>query len=127
MVRRVVVSLLLALAAHASPPVTAENLKLPLEFEANHGQFTPDVLYLARASSHFVYLTQLGFTVGVSGSNRRGAALRMQFAGADSSAAIAPESPLPGVSNYFMGNVRRLEARRAALWAHPLSRRVARH
>lgn len=76
---------------------------LPLEFEANRGQFGPEVLFLARTSSHFVYLTREGMTLGLS-SAQRGRAVQMRLVDADRSAAVAPENRLPGISNYFIGN-----------------------
>ena len=84
--------------------VRAAEIKLPLEFEANQGQFAPEVFYLSRASSHFIYLTRDGMTLGVNSSAQRGAALKMKLVDANASAAVAPENRLPGVSNYYIGN-----------------------
>ena len=83
--------------------VRAAEMKLPLEFEANQGQFAAEVLYLSRASSHFIYLTRDGMTLGANSSSQRGA-LQMRLVKANVSAAIAPEKRLPGVSNYYIGN-----------------------
>jgi len=77
---------------------------LPLEFEANRGQFGPEVIFLARTSSHFIYLTREGMTLGLNGNAQRGRAVQMNLVHADRSAAVAPESPLPGISNYLIGN-----------------------
>ncbi len=77
---------------------------LPQEFEANRGQFGPEVLFLARSSSHFVYLTQEGMTLGLNGNAQRARAIQMKLVDADLSANVAPESRLPGISNYFIGN-----------------------
>lgn len=96
--------ILAGLAAQAATVVQKQDVKLPLEFEENRGQFTSEVLYLARTSSHFVYLTRQGMTLGFSDSNRRGAALRMKFVDAAASASVAPEGRLQGVSNYFIGS-----------------------
>lgn len=104
MLTRSVLCLLAAFAAQAATVVKTQDLKLPLEFEANRGQFTSEVLYLARTPRHFVYLTQQGMTLGLSESTRRGAALQMKFVGARVSAAVAPESRLQGVSNYYIGS-----------------------
>jgi hypothetical protein len=101
-------SLLILLGLLAGPQASgatkSDKLNLPLEFEANQGQFAPEVFFLARTSSHFVYLTREGMTLGISDSTTRGAALQMKLMGADASAAVTPESRLPGVSNYFIGN-----------------------
>ena len=94
----------LAAGAQAASMVKSQDLKLPLEFETNRGQFAPEVLFLARTASHFVYLTPAGMTLGLSGSTQRGAALQMQLVHANASSRVVPESRLAGVSNYFIGN-----------------------
>jgi uncharacterized protein (TIGR03437 family) len=80
--------LLIAPSLHANP-------KLPLEFEANAGQFDPTVLYLARTSNHYVYLSRDGVVLGNS-------ALRISFPGAQTDP--RGESPTGGVTNYLIGN-----------------------
>jgi hypothetical protein len=88
-------------------PITAatgQERDLPLKFEANRGQFAPQVLFLARTAGHFIYLTREGMTLSVNASSRRGAALEMKFVGANPAAAITSEGILPGISNYFIGN-----------------------
>ncbi len=102
---RVALFLLAApLCSQTVVPVKSQGLKLPLEFEANRVQFAPEVLFLARASEHFIYLTRDGMTLGFSGSAQRGAAIQMKLVNADSAVTVAPESRLEGVSNYFIGN-----------------------
>jgi uncharacterized protein (TIGR03437 family) len=100
MFRRGSLFLLIGLVARTAK---SQELKLPLEFEANRGQFAAEVLFLARTPNHFVYLTREGMTLGLSGDAQRGGALRMRLLDADPSAAVAPESRLPGISNYFIG------------------------
>ena len=84
--------------------VKSQELRLPLEFEANRGQFAQEVLFLARTPNHFISLTRGGMTLGLSGSDQRGAALQMKLVDAKPSAGVVPESRLPGISNYFIGN-----------------------
>ena len=90
------------LAAGAAA-VGSHTVSLPLEFEANAGQFAPDVLYLARTPNHFVYLTRAGMTLGLTNVRERGA-LPMRLAGANPQSPITPEARATGVSNYFIGN-----------------------
>ena len=90
----------LLVAAGAS----AGQLYLPLEFEANTGQFAPDVNYLARGSNHFVYLTHDGMTLGFNDARRRDTSLRMKLVGANPEAPISQEARTAGVSNYLIGN-----------------------
>lgn len=89
----------LAVGIPAAAATKSHEWNLPLEFEANRGQFAPQVLFLARTPSHFVYLTRDGMTLGLSGT-----ALRMNLVDADPLAAVTPENRLPGIGNYFIGN-----------------------
>ena len=84
--------------------VKAAQDALPLEFEQNRGQFSPEVLYLARCSSHFVYLTRSGMTVGINDSSQSGGAVEMRIENGNPAAQVQPENSLPGVSQYFLGN-----------------------
>jgi uncharacterized protein (TIGR03437 family) len=76
-------------------PTLHANTGLPLEFEANAGQFAPTVLYLARTSNQYVYLSRDGVVLGNS-------ALRISFPGAKSDP--RGESPTGGVTNYLIGD-----------------------
>jgi uncharacterized protein (TIGR03437 family) len=97
--------LLVAVAAAAfAAPAKHQELNVPLEFEANRGQFAPEVLFLSRTANHFIYLTRDGMTFGSNGNSQRGAALQMKLAGANPGSAVAPESRLTGTSNYYIGN-----------------------
>jgi uncharacterized protein (TIGR03437 family) len=79
-------------------------VSLPLEFEANSGQFAPDVCYLARLSNHFVYLTRDGMTLGFNHTLQRDSSLRMKLVAANPAASISREARTAGVSNYLIGN-----------------------
>jgi len=79
-------------------------VSIPLEFEANTGQFAPEVHYLARGSNHFVYLTHDGMTLGFNDAQQNNTSLRMSLVGATPGAAMSGEARSAGVSNYLIGN-----------------------
>jgi photosystem II stability/assembly factor-like uncharacterized protein len=101
--------------------------KLPLSFEANHGQTTDQVKFLSRGHGYTLFLTpteavlnlrkvehsrQYGERSAVSPShlsqkNHSAIAetiLRMKLRGANSEVQIIGLEELPGKSNYFIGN-----------------------
>jgi len=82
----------------------SQSESLALEFETNAGQFAPEVLYLARSSNHFVYLTRGGMTLGFANAQQRDSSLRMTLVGARREASITGEARVAGVSNYLIGN-----------------------
>lgn len=82
----------------------SQNVSMPLEFETNTGQFVPEVLYLARTSNHFVYLTRRGITLGLTDASQAGTSLRMALVGRNGRASITGEARVAGVSNYLIGN-----------------------
>jgi hypothetical protein len=93
--------------------------KLPLTFEANHGQSNPEVKFLSRGSGYTAYLTAGGLTLAlrpsqtgatavsslptppVAGEN---AILQFRLVGAAKNPAVVGEDLQPGVVNYFLGN-----------------------
>ncbi len=77
--------------------------QLPLRFEPNQGQTNPQVKFLARGADYGLFLTpdQAVLTLG---GRARNSVVRMQLAGANPSAAVSGNEPLPGRSNYFIGN-----------------------
>jgi len=79
--------------------------RLPLVFEPNVGQSNQPVKFLARGRGFGVYLTpqEAVLTLSRSSAQRPGPSVRMQFAGASSSA-IKGVGSLPGHTNYFIGN-----------------------
>ena len=79
-------------------------VSIPLEFEANTGQFAPEVRYLARGSNHFVYLTHDGMTLGFNDARQSNSSLRMSLVGAVPGATMSGEARTGGVSNYLIGN-----------------------
>src|SRR5437588_8325444 len=107
--------------------------KLPLSFEANHGQTDLQVKFLSRGSNHSLFLTsneavielpradfgsrnkmlvisstksteRKSPTRNLKPSNPQSAVLRMKLVGADSAPQVEGLDLLPGQSNYLIGN-----------------------
>jgi hypothetical protein len=92
--------------------------KLPLSFEANHGQADAQVKFLSRMGGYTLFLTGdeavLAFSgkkaeteanrSRQSGSAEAGGALRMKLRNANPAAIVTGTDELPGTSNYFIGN-----------------------
>ncbi len=99
--------------------------KLPLSFEANHGQTDPRVKFLAGGSGYRLFLTpteavlalrkptvdktnegSLGAhtAVKVKPTKPQQAVVRMKLVGANPGPQLAGQDELPGKSNYFIGN-----------------------
>jgi hypothetical protein len=114
----------------ASPTVAANYGKLPLSFEANQGQADPRTRFLSHGAGYSLFLTDSaavlelskvppasqktpGGNQGVNPSSlattrRMGAmktdVVRMELAGATHNSSVAGADPLPGKSNYLIGN-----------------------
>ena len=94
--------------------------KLPLSFEANHGQTDGLVKYVARGRGYTLFLTPTEAVLVLKNQplavsdqqsartdqtkNPSQTALRMQLVGANPHPKIAGLDKLPGKSNYFIGN-----------------------
>ena len=99
--------------------------KLPLSFEANHGQWDPAVQFVTRGRGHTLFLTPseavLTLRTGEAEAEERAgdftqrrllstppagwqSIVRMRFEEADSQAEMAGLEPLPGIVNYFIGD-----------------------
>jgi hypothetical protein len=94
----------------------------PIRFEPNLGQFDPEVRFLARGCEAAIFLTAaetvLRVTPPVMVSDRRAkgrrafdaaadvesAVVRLRLIGSDQRARAVGLDPLPGVSNYFLGD-----------------------
>src|SRR5712692_83536 len=78
-------ALLIRSGASANPSATvrSQSVWLPLEFETNVGQFAPEVMYLARTSNLFVYLSHRGMTLGFTNAEQRDTSLRITLVGAN--------------------------------------------
>ena len=116
-------SLLHSSAAHA--PISASSLSLPLYFEPNQGQTDSQVKFLARGAGYGLFLTaneavlelqrpanaenpaaanghsmKARLAAQPSGSS----VIRMRLDGAAPAPLVQAAQPLPGKSNYFIGN-----------------------
>ncbi len=80
---------------------------LPLMFEPNQGQTAPEVRFIARGAGYGLFLTEreavLSLSTGAAGKPTR-TAVHMKLAGANERVAVEGTDPLPGKSNYFVGN-----------------------
>ena len=89
-------------SAHASVKA-ATNVKwgdIPLSFEPNVGQESPEVRHLARGSSYALYLTDTEIVL----SGHHQAPLRMKLLGANVAPRIVGENQQASKSNYLVGN-----------------------
>jgi hypothetical protein len=79
--------------------------KLPLAFEPNRGQATHEVKFTAHNGNRTIFLTANGATLSLPGA-RKGErlALRMKLLGSNRAAVTLGIDPLPGHTNYFVGN-----------------------
>ena len=105
--------------------------RLPLSFEANHGQTDERVKFLSRGPGYTVFLTNDEAVVALAKASKQSsdsanakaglsmapfrtlgfapdatrtkAVVRMRLIGANSNAQVAGLAPLPGTSNYFRG------------------------
>jgi uncharacterized repeat protein (TIGR01451 family) len=75
--------------------------RLPLSFEANHGQTDPHVLFLTRAQGYGLYLTADGAVFSFNGLP---APLRMRLQGAANTTRVSGLDELQGKVNYLIGN-----------------------
>ena len=114
--------------ATANPSVAEAYGKLPLSFEKNEGQTDAKVKYLARGQGYGLFLTSTEAVLALPGARCKDtgtatkaelrprqlpapctahqAVVRLQLLGADPGAQISGMDPLPGRSNYFIGNDR---------------------
>ena len=114
-----------ASATVSKPQITATMMRMPLQFEANHGQVDAQVQFLARGTSYTLFLTQTESVMVLQQRDAPAAKeplvlidppavpdaapmkqsiVRMTLEGANPSPAIDGMEPLPGIVNYFIGN-----------------------
>src|SRR5438128_3670927 len=79
-------------------------VRLPLIFEPNQGQTTPQVQFLAHGAGHGLFLTGDGAVLSMRRSGRRPEIIRMVLDGGNKKPAASGDELLPGKSNYFIGN-----------------------
>ena len=93
----------------------SKSISLPLFFEPNRGQTAPQVKFLARGAGYGLFLTADEAVLDLhrlSAAPRTATAprpapssvIRMKLDGANSAARVSGAEPLPGKSNYFIGN-----------------------
>ncbi len=100
--------------AKVKPDARALLSQLPMIFEPNQGQAPSSVKFVSRGSGYSLYLDQTGAVLAMQAAKppssghkppRRGVeSVHMKLVGADPAAEIAGSVPLPGKSNYFIGN-----------------------
>jgi len=87
--------------------VSANLATLPLRFEPNRGQFDDPISFLARGPGYDLILTQDGAALSFRANSEPGVSgasvLRMHVLGGRP-VQPAASGPLPGISNYFVGN-----------------------
>ncbi len=102
-------------SSSSKPDAKAILGELPLIFEPNQGQADSSVKFVSRGPGYSLYLDLAGATLAMqtaqpalpgekSGARRIVRAVRMTLAGANPAAVVAGNEPLPGKSNYFIGN-----------------------
>jgi hypothetical protein len=82
---------------------------LPIRFEPNVGQTSPQIEYSARGSGYFVAITEQGADLSLrrtapSSASRHAARLRLRPMQASAKPRLLGERELASVSNYFIGN-----------------------
>ncbi len=91
----------------------AMSVRLPLAFEANRGQVDKSVAYMAHGSGYGLFLTAKEAVLTLQGAAKQGtakqglgasAAVRMRLEGSAEQPEVAGTDPLPGKSDYFIGN-----------------------
>ena len=80
--------------------------KLPLIFEANQGQADPAVKFLARGAGYMLLLDQAGakLVLQAASAARTEKSVHMTLVGAKADSTLDATGPLPGKTNYLIGN-----------------------
>jgi uncharacterized repeat protein (TIGR01451 family) len=93
---------------HSKPNARAILGQLPLMFEPNQGQADANVKFLARGAGYSLYLNATDATLAMrTGRAAAGSGeqfVRMKLVGANPGAVTSGTDPLPGKSNYILGN-----------------------
>jgi hypothetical protein len=77
--------------------------KLPLSFEVNQGQADADVKFLSRGNGYSLFLTNNEAVLALKSNKENSNVLRMQLIDSNPKAELNGIDPLPGKSNYFIG------------------------
>ena len=78
--------------------------QLPLAFEPANTASNSDAKYLTRGSGYALFLANQQAVLELRGPSKSASIVRMELAGANKTAAFSALEPLPGKSNYFIGN-----------------------
>lgn len=91
----------------ASSQVHSAFAHLPMSFEPNRGQAAAQVQFLAHGEGYGIYLLRAEAALTLpkrASSGSQPATVEMKLVGANQDAQVAGSDPLPGHSNYFIGN-----------------------
>jgi beta-propeller repeat-containing protein len=79
--------------------------KLPLSFEINQGQASPQVKFFSRGSGYQLFLTsnEATLVLNKAATEKRSDVLKIKLIGADLEPQITGKTELPGKSNYLVG------------------------
>ena len=100
-------------ATAAESGVAAQYAALPMRFEPNVGQADSRVQFLARGKGYTLFLTPVESVIVLTqrlstaqdtAPPKDAVVVRMGFVGAAANPSMAGLQPLPGISNYFIGN-----------------------
>jgi hypothetical protein len=97
-------SLLAGSSSKSKPDAHAVLSQLPMLFEPNQGQADPSAMFIARGQGYNLYLQKTGAVLALASKGQHIDHVRMMLAGANSNPQISGADPLPGTSNYFIGN-----------------------
>jgi beta-propeller repeat-containing protein len=80
--------------------------KLPLSFEVNQGQTSPQVKFFSSGNRYQLFLTsnEATLVLNKAAAERRSDVLKLKLMGANLEPQITGEGELPGKSNYLVGN-----------------------
>src|SRR5438105_11279001 len=87
----------LLLATYLSAQHASKFGSVPLYFEQNKGQTDAQARYIARSANLVGFVLQNGWTLSLNGQP-----ISMHIGNADQKAALVPESPIEGISNYYL-------------------------
>ena len=99
---------LLPSSSRAKPDASALLGQLPIIFEPNQGQADPSVKFLAHGAGYTLFLDNSGAILSVparaAAPGRSQCLVRMKLVGANPAAVASGGDPLPGKTNYLIGN-----------------------
>ena len=91
-------------ASSSSATAQAAMSHLPVSFEENRGQVDRTVRFIARQQGYALYLSETKAHFELRGPASQRQSFSMRLAGASPNAKAKGQQPLPGKSNYFIGD-----------------------